>query len=74
MSTTEDLIEGQRERGSSKLLAVWGHRGPASDAATDWSAILRRDGATLQAPRLVVSGTAISGLVRPVPTTGVVNV
>jgi hypothetical protein len=74
MSTTEDPIEGQRERGSSKLLAVWGHRGPAGDAATDWSAILRRDGAALQAPRVVVSGTAMSGLVREPMMTGVVHV
>lgn len=62
MGTTEDQIDDRRERGSSKLLAVWGHRGPAGDATTDWAQILRADARALQAPRLVVSGAAFPGL------------
>ncbi|MDQ8044065.1 MAG: hypothetical protein AAGC46_06345 [Solirubrobacteraceae bacterium] len=63
MSTTEDLIDsGERERGSSKLLAVWGRRGPAGDGVTDWSQVLRADARALQAPRVVVSGAAFPGL------------
>lgn len=74
MSTTEDPIdEPRRMRGSSKLLAEWGHREAVSSAHADWMTILRAGGVTLAAPRLVVSGTAMSGLCRPARVSGAVH-